>query len=47
MEKNPSYWPERSLEAPSISRARKRHAEETKEVAAGMAKIITTGPKSG
>ena len=45
MDKNPSYWPERSLEAPSISRARKRHAEETKQVAAAMSKIVTAGNK--
>jgi len=45
MNKNPSYWPEQTLEAPSVSRARKRHAEQTKVVAAAMSKITTTGNK--
>lgn len=43
LDKNPSYWPERTLEAPSIRQARSRHAEETKSVAAAMSKIITAG----
>jgi len=45
MNKNPSYWPEQTLEAPSVSRARKRHAEQTKAVAAGISKITTAANK--
>ncbi|MEE3283489.1 MAG: DUF1549 domain-containing protein, partial [Planctomycetota bacterium] len=45
MNKNPSYWPEQTLEAPSVSRARKRHAEQTKAVAAAISKITTAANK--
>ena len=45
MDKNPSYWPEQTLEAPSVSRARKRHAEQTKAVAAAISKITTAANK--
>ena len=45
MNKNPSYWPEQTLEAPSVSRARQRHAEQTKAVAAAISKITTAANK--
>ncbi len=45
MDKNPSYWPERTLEPPSLSRARDRHSAETKAVAAAISKIVTAGNK--
>ena len=41
LDKNPSYWPERVVEAPSVAAARRKHAQDTKNVQARIDKIVT------
>ena len=43
LDKNPSYWPERTLEPPSLRDARARHIAETKSTTEAIARIVLAG----